>query len=64
MGFSDFHGNAGVVVHIREMLSRERFPQAIVLAGPTGSGKYTLATMITRAMNCLEHTSLRIRVVI
>lgn len=54
MGFSDFHGNADVVLHIREMLSRDRFPHGVVLAGPTGSGKYTLATMIARAMNCTE----------
>jgi DNA polymerase III subunit delta' len=54
MGFSEFHGNADVVLHIREMLSRDRFPHGVVLAGPTGSGKYTLATMIARAMNCTE----------
>jgi len=54
MGFSEFHGNADVVLHIREMLSRDRFPHGVVLAGPTGSGKYTLVTMIARAMNCTE----------
>jgi len=56
MGFSDFHGNAEAVLHIREMLSRDRFPHGVILAGPNGSGKYTLATMIARAMNCLERT--------
>jgi DNA polymerase-3 subunit delta' len=54
MAFSDFHGNSDVVRSIREMLARERFPHAVILAGPAGSGKYTLATMIARAMNCLE----------
>jgi len=54
MGFAEFHGNAEVVLHIREMLSRDRFPHGVILAGPAGSGKYTLATMIARAMNCLE----------
>jgi DNA polymerase-3 subunit delta' len=54
MSFSDFHGNSEVVTHIREMLARDRFPHAVILAGPAGSGKYTLATMIARAMNCLE----------
>jgi DNA polymerase-3 subunit delta' len=39
------------------MLARERFPQAVILAGPTGSGKYTLATMVARAMNCLEQAT-------
>jgi len=57
MGFSEFHGNADVVLHIREMLSRDRFPHGVVLAGPSGSGKYTLATMIARAMNCTERAA-------
>lgn len=54
MPFSDFHGNAEVVHTVREMLGRDRFPHGVILAGPAGSGKYTLTTMIARAMNCLE----------
>ena len=54
MPFSDFHGNSETVRQIREMLARQRFPQAVIIAGPAGSGKYTLATMVARAMNCLE----------
>jgi DNA polymerase III subunit delta' len=54
MPFSDFHGNTEAVQRIREMLARERFPQGVILSGPAGSGKYTLATMVARAMNCLE----------
>ena len=54
MGFSEFHGNNEVVHRIREMLARDRFPQAVILSGPAGSGKYTLATMVACAMNCLE----------
>ena len=54
MGFSEFHGNSDAVHRLREMLARERFPQAVVLSGPAGSGKYTLATMLAQAMNCLE----------
>jgi DNA polymerase-3 subunit delta' len=54
MPFSDFHGNSEIVLRIREMLSRDRFPHAVILAGPAGSGKYTLVTMIARAMNCQE----------
>jgi DNA polymerase III subunit delta' len=56
MSFSDFHGNADVVHSLREMLARDRFPQAVILAGPAGSGKYTLALMLARAMNCLAPT--------
>jgi len=54
MSFSSFHGNSETVQQIREMLARERFPHGVILAGPAGSGKYTLATMVARAMNCLE----------
>ena len=54
MGFSDFRGNQEVVHRLRDMLARKRFPHAVVLAGPPGSGKYTLALMMARALNCLE----------
>jgi DNA polymerase III subunit delta' len=54
MPFSDFRGNAEVVHRLREMLARGHFPHAMILAGGTGSGKYTLALMLTKAMNCLE----------
>jgi DNA polymerase-3 subunit delta' len=54
MGFSDFHGNSEVVHRLREMLAHSRFPQAVVLAGPSGSGKYTLALMLAKTMNCLD----------
>ena len=57
MGFSDFHGNADVVHRLREMLARNHFPQAVILAGPAGSGKYTLALMLAKAMNCLSPTT-------
>ncbi len=54
MPFSDFHGNAPTVHAAREMLARGRFPHAVILSGPRGSGKYTLALMIAKAMNCLN----------
>lgn len=57
MPFSDFHGNAETVHRIREMLARDRFPHGVILAGRSGSGKYTLATMIARTMNCLERVT-------
>jgi DNA polymerase III subunit delta' len=54
MSFSDFHGNTDVVRQLREMLARDRFPHAVILAGAAGTGKYTLALMLARAMNCLQ----------
>src|SRR4051812_6915762 len=52
MPFSAFHGNQETVSRIREMLTRDRFPHAVILSGPPGAGKYTLAQMIAKAMNC------------
>ena len=54
MPFCDFIGNAETVQRLREMLARDHFPPAVILAGARGSGKYTLALMLARAMNCLE----------
>jgi DNA polymerase-3 subunit delta' len=54
MPFSDFAGNLETVHRMREMLARDRFPHAVILSGAEGSGKYTLALMLARAMNCLE----------
>jgi DNA polymerase III subunit delta' len=56
MGFADFHGNQNVVRQLREMLARERFPHSVILSGPQGAGKYTLALMLAQAMNCLQPT--------
>jgi DNA polymerase III subunit delta' len=53
MGFSDFHGNEETVHCLRDMLARERLPHAMILAGAQGSGKYTLALMMAKAINCL-----------
>ena len=56
MRFSDFYGNAETVHRLRDMLSRDRLPHAIVLAGAQGAGKYTLALMLAQALNCLTPT--------
>ncbi|MGA9127738.1 MAG: DNA polymerase III subunit delta' [Terracidiphilus sp.] len=54
MGFSDFLGNSATVNRLRESIGAERFPQSLILAGPRGAGKYTLALMLAQAVNCLE----------
>ena len=56
MSFNNFHGNSDVVHRLRDMLARNHFPQAVILAGPAGSGKYTLALMLAKALNCLSPT--------
>ena len=54
MGFRDFLGNAATVTRLRESVRSGHFPQAMILAGPKGAGKYTLAIMLAQAVNCLE----------
>jgi DNA polymerase III subunit delta' len=54
MGFSEFQGNEETVRRLREMLSRDHFPHGVILTGPRGAGKYTLAQMVSKTMNCLE----------
>jgi DNA polymerase-3 subunit delta' len=54
MPFSDFYGNAETVTRLREMLGQGRLPHAIILAGARGAGKYKLAQMTAKALNCLE----------
>ena len=54
MPFSDFHGNSEVVHRLREMISRDHLPHAVVLAGGRGAGKYTLALILSQALNCLN----------
>ncbi len=52
MNFQNFYGNAGTVCNLRKALGLDRFPQAVILHGPPGAGKYTLAQMLARCMNC------------
>jgi DNA polymerase-3 subunit delta' len=56
VGFRDFLGNAATVTHLREAVRAERFPHSLILAGPRGAGKYTLALMLAKAVNCLQPT--------
>lgn len=56
MGFQQFLGNTATVTHLRESLRAQRFPHSLILAGPRGSGKYTLALMLAQTVNCLEPT--------
>ena len=54
MSFAGFVGNGETIHRLREMLARDRFPHGVILAGPQGAGKYTLALMLARTMNCLQ----------
>jgi DNA polymerase-3 subunit delta' len=51
-GFNDFHGNAHAVDGLRMAIAAGRLPHSLILAGPQGAGKYTLALMLTMALEC------------
>ncbi|HEV8525464.1 MAG TPA: DNA polymerase III subunit delta' [Terriglobales bacterium] len=53
MSFTHFLGNRDVVTRLRDMLAQKRLPHAIILAGPQGAGKYLLAQMLAKGLNCL-----------
>ena len=43
-----------MVQRLREAVAADRVPQAVILAGAKGAGKYTLALMFAQLVNCLE----------
>jgi DNA polymerase-3 subunit delta' len=54
VGFDQFAGNQATVRHLREAIAAARMPPALILAGPRGAGKYTLAIMLAQTMACLQ----------
>ncbi|HVG27758.1 MAG TPA: hypothetical protein VM865_09145 [Acidobacteriaceae bacterium] len=50
--FADFLGNTAVVENLRAAVAAGRLPHSLVLAGARGSGKYTLALLLTMALQC------------
>lgn len=54
MGFRNFLGNKATVTRLRESVRDGKLPHSLILAGPRGAGKYKLALMIAKAVNCLE----------
>jgi DNA polymerase-3 subunit delta' len=54
VSFRDFLGNESTVRHLREAIAADRFPHALILSGPRGVGKYTLAVKLAQTLNCLD----------
>jgi len=52
MTFAEFVGNGRIVAVLRRILSSGRIPHALLFAGQKGVGKFALATLFARALNC------------
>ena len=50
--FNEFLGNASAVEHLRSAIAGGKLPHSLILAGPSGAGKYTLALMLAMAVEC------------
>ncbi|QHN03299.1 DNA polymerase III subunit delta' [Granulicella sp. WH15] len=50
--FNDFLGNSSAVESLRTAIAAGRLPHSLILAGPQGAGKYTLALMLAMAVEC------------
>jgi DNA polymerase-3 subunit delta' len=61
VGFDQFIGNEETVRQLRQSIAAGRLPQAMILSGAAGAGKYTLALMLAQAENCLDPAQLERR---
>jgi DNA polymerase-3 subunit delta' len=52
MPFSDIIGHRHLVHLLRQAVARGRVPQSLLLAGPDGVGKRTVALALAQAVNC------------
>jgi DNA polymerase-3 subunit delta' len=50
--FEDFHANRSVLDNLRAAIATGRLPHSLILLGPRGVGKYSLALMLTMALEC------------
>src|ERR1700710_783975 len=50
--FQEFLGNSHAIEGLRMAIAAGRLPHSMILAGPQGAGKYTLALMLAMAVEC------------
>ena len=51
-GFNAFLGNTPAVESLRAAIAAGHLPHSLILSGPAGAGKYTLALMLAMAVEC------------
>lgn len=52
--FNEFLGNSAAVESLRTAIAAGRLPHSLILSGPAGAGKYTLALMLAMSVECLR----------
>ncbi len=50
--FGDFLGNTQPIEQLRTAIAAARLPHSLILSGPAGAGKYTLALMLAMTVEC------------
>ncbi len=50
--FNEFLGNTAMVESLRSAIAAGRLPHSLILSGPAGAGKYTLALLLAMAVEC------------
>ncbi len=53
--FSEVVGNKEVVTRFRGILKTKKIPKSLLLIGPSGTGKTTLANLFEKAVNCATY---------
>ena len=54
MNFRSFLGNEAAVRQLQESIAADRVPHAMLLSGPRGAGKYSLALALAQTLECLD----------
>jgi len=57
VAFIDIPGNKRVKNILRKSLARDRLPNSLLFSGPDGVGKKETASVIAKALNCLEKST-------
>jgi len=50
--FAEFAGNRATVESLRAAIATGRLPHSLIVLGPRGAGKFTLALLLTMALEC------------